>query len=80
MSTGKAGSWTGAVFLAVVLAVVTAGCGGGGGSSGSSDGDGKDLWVERFSVPNFAGILLDESVSLRFSADVKKKTLNHDSI
>jgi len=82
MSTGKAHSWSGVVVIALVAvtALVAAGCGGGGSSSGKAGDDGKDLWVERFSVPNFSGILLDESVSLVFSAKVKANSLNHDSI
>ena len=59
------GSW-------VLLAL---GCGGGGDKQGP-----PDLWVQRFSVPNFSGILLDETVTWVFSARVDQSTLNHDSI
>jgi len=83
MRTGKAKRWSGPLVFALVAAtaLVAAGCGAGSGSSsGKAKDDGKDLWVERFSVPNFSGILLDESVSLTFSASIKAASLNQDSV
>ena len=63
-----------------VMALFAAGCGGGGGGGSSPDKDAEDLFVDRFSVPNFSGILLDETVSLVFSERIKEKSLNHDSL
>ncbi|MHC4470729.1 MAG: Ig-like domain-containing domain [Planctomycetota bacterium] len=63
----------------VLLGALLVGCSGSGGGSGA-DKDTQDLWVERFSVPNFSGILLDEGVNLVFSERIKAKSLNHDSV
>jgi hypothetical protein len=61
--------------LVSLAAPFLAGCGGSGGGGGAAD-----LWVRRFSVPNFTGILLDEDLTILFSAEVKESSLNHDSI
>ncbi len=56
------------------------GCGSGGGGGGDSSEDTEDLYVLRFSTPNFAGIRLDEAVNWVFSESVLSSSLNHDSI
>lgn len=69
------GSRTLALTLLGALGLLALGCGGG-----PDAGNTKDFYVKRFSVPNFSGILLDESVSWVFSHPVDPSTLNHDSI
>jgi hypothetical protein len=78
MRTGIVRGGWGLALLCGALAVLAAGCSGGGGSDASDDT--KDLWVERFSVPNFSGILLDEGVNIVFSEQIRAKSLNHDSV
>ncbi len=67
-----------AVGLAGLMVLTLVGCGGGGGSDSSKDTN--DLYVLRFSVPNFAGIRLDEAVNWVFSEAILESSLNHDSI
>lgn len=66
------------LFLAGAISLLAPACGGGG--PGPDPGNTKDLYVERFSVPNFTGILLDESVSWVISHPIDDSTLNHDSV
>jgi hypothetical protein len=67
--------WIVIAGLASLCAPFLVGCGGSGGGGGAGD-----LWVRRFSVPNFTGILLDEDLTVLFSEEVLESSLNHDSI
>ena len=73
----KRGRLAVALGLLGVLVFATLGCGGGGGSSSE---DTEDIYVLRFSVPNFSGILLDEALTFVFTEGVDPTSLNHDSI
>ncbi len=82
MRKGKLGHGQGIAMLGLLglLALALAACGSNGPGGGTPQKDTKDLWVERFSVPNFSGILLDEAVSWVLSEEIKPASLNHDSV
>ena len=69
-----------AVGLAGLMILTLVGCGGGGAGGSDSSEDTEDLYVLRFSMPNFAGIRLDEAVNWVFSERILASSLNHDSI
>ncbi len=75
MGASRSSGWALLLGLAMIVSAFLPACGSGGGGSGI-----PDLWVRRFSVPNFTGILLDEALVLNFSSEVDETSLNHDSV
>ena len=69
-----------AIGLAGLMMMTLIGCGGGGAGGSDSSEDTEDLYVLRFSMPNFTGIRLDEAVNWVFSESILESSLNHDSI
>jgi hypothetical protein len=82
MMKGTAFLWSKSLAfgLAGLMVLTLVGCGGGGVGGSAPWEDSQDLYVLRFSMPNFAGIRLDEAVNWVFSEKILASSLNHDSV